>query len=101
MRGSRPRGLYEGGGLALIRDFYKKTNVIPFPCGNVGTQMGGFYRKEINTVQDLQGLKIRIGWFGRHDPAQAWRRAAAIAAVRHLFRTGARHDRCIGMDRTI
>jgi len=56
--------LYEGGGLPLIRDFYKKTNVIPFPCGNVGTQMGGFYRKEINTVQDLQGLKIRIGGLG-------------------------------------
>ena len=56
--------LYEGGGLSLIRDFYKKTNVIPFPCGNVGTQMGGFYHKEINNVQDLQGLKIRIGGLG-------------------------------------
>ncbi|MGY3617901.1 TRAP transporter substrate-binding protein [Bradyrhizobium sp. USDA 10063] len=56
--------LYEGGGLPLVRAFYKKSNVIPFPVGNVGTQMGGFYRKEINTVQDLQGLKIRIGGLG-------------------------------------
>ncbi len=78
--------LYEGGGLPLIRDFYKKTNVIPFPCGNVGTQMGGFYRKEINTVQDLQGLE-NPHWrlLRRRHPAQARRRAAAIAAVRYLL----------------
>lgn len=56
--------LHEGGGLALIRAFYRKINVVPVPCGNVGTQMGGFYRREIRGVEDLQGLKIRIGGLG-------------------------------------
>ncbi|MGE5545504.1 MAG: TRAP transporter substrate-binding protein [Solirubrobacterales bacterium] len=52
--------LYHGGGLELVRDFYKEFNVINFVCGNSGTQMGGWFRKEIKTVQDLQGLKMRI-----------------------------------------
>lgn len=53
--------LYEGGGLALMQDLYaRKFNVIQFPAGNTGTQMGGWFSKEINTVADLQGLKMRI-----------------------------------------
>lgn len=53
--------LYEGGGLALMQDFFaRKFNIIQFPAGNTGTQMGGWFRKEINTVADLQGLKMRI-----------------------------------------
>ncbi len=53
--------LLHGGGLDLVRAFYKDYNVINFPAGNTGTQMGGWFRKEIKTVQDLQGLKMRIG----------------------------------------
>jgi TRAP-type mannitol/chloroaromatic compound transport system substrate-binding protein len=56
--------MYYGGGLELIRDLFKKIGVYPIPCGNVGVQMGGFYRKEINTVEDLKGLKFRIGGLG-------------------------------------
>jgi len=56
--------LYYGGGLELIRGVFKKDNIIPFPGGNVGVQMGGFYRKEIKTVDDLKGLKFRIGGIG-------------------------------------
>lgn len=57
--------LYEGGGLQLMQDVYKKLfNVIQFPAGNTGTQMGGWFRKEINTVADLQGLKMRIPGLG-------------------------------------
>jgi TRAP-type mannitol/chloroaromatic compound transport system substrate-binding protein len=56
--------LYDGGGLALLREVFAKYNVINFPSGNVGVQMGGWYRKEINTVEDLRGLKFRIGGFG-------------------------------------
>jgi TRAP-type mannitol/chloroaromatic compound transport system substrate-binding protein len=57
--------LYEGGGLKLLQDFYAKTfNVIQFPAGNTGVQMGGWFRKEINTVADLQGLKMRIPGLG-------------------------------------
>ena len=53
--------LYQGGGNELANDFYKKYNVVGFPCGNTGTQMGGWFRKEIKTPADLQGLKFRIG----------------------------------------
>ena len=57
--------LYEGGGLVLLQDLYaKKFGVIQFPCGNTGTQMGGWFRKEISKVSDLQGLKMRIPGLG-------------------------------------
>ena len=57
--------LYAGGGLQLMQDAYKKLfNVIQFPAGNTGVQMGGWFRKEINTVADLQGLKMRIPGLG-------------------------------------
>lgn len=57
--------LYEGGGLPLLQDAYAKLfNVIQFPAGNTGVQMGGWFRKEINTVADLQGLKMRIPGLG-------------------------------------
>ncbi|MGP9812003.1 TRAP transporter substrate-binding protein [Rhodopseudomonas sp. NSM] len=53
--------LYQGGGNELANEFYKKHNVVGFPCGNTGTQMGGWFRKEIKTVADMSGLKMRIG----------------------------------------
>jgi TRAP-type mannitol/chloroaromatic compound transport system substrate-binding protein len=52
-----------GGGLDLLNAFYKKHNTIGFMAGNTGAQMGGWYRKEIKTVNDLKGLKMRIGGF--------------------------------------
>lgn len=55
---------YQGGGKELANEFFKKHGVIGFPCGNTGTQMGGWFRKEINTVADLQGLKMRIAGLG-------------------------------------
>jgi TRAP-type mannitol/chloroaromatic compound transport system substrate-binding protein len=56
--------LYYGGGLELMREIFAKQDLLNFPCGNVGVQMGGWYRKEINTVEDLKGLRIRIGGLG-------------------------------------
>jgi TRAP-type mannitol/chloroaromatic compound transport system substrate-binding protein len=56
--------MYYGGGLELMRELFMKSGVRPIPCGNVGVQMGGFYRKEINSVDDLKGLKFRIGGLG-------------------------------------
>jgi TRAP-type mannitol/chloroaromatic compound transport system substrate-binding protein len=53
-----------GGGKELMREMFGKANIVPFPVGNVGVQMGGWFRKEINTVEDLRGLKFRIGGFG-------------------------------------
>lgn len=55
--------MYHGGGLELMREFYKDYNIIQFPAGNTGTQMGGWFRKEIKTVADLKGLKFRIAGF--------------------------------------
>jgi len=53
--------LYQGGGNELANEFFKKYGVIGFPCGNTGVQMGGWFRKEIKTVADMSGLKMRIG----------------------------------------
>ena len=56
--------MHFGGGLELMREFYKGYNIIQFPAGNTGAQMGGWFRKEIKTVADLKGLKFRIGGTG-------------------------------------
>jgi TRAP-type mannitol/chloroaromatic compound transport system substrate-binding protein len=53
--------LFQGGGNDLFNEFYKKFNIYGLPCGNTGAQMGGWFRKEIKTVADIQGLKMRIG----------------------------------------
>ncbi len=52
-----------GGGKEVLNDFYKKYNVRMMLAGNTTCQMGGWYRKEIKTVADLKGLKLRIGGF--------------------------------------
>src|SRR4030088_627050 len=52
---------YQGGGMELGNEFFAKHGVIGFACGNTGTQMGGWFRKEIKTTADLAGLKFRIG----------------------------------------
>jgi len=55
--------MYHGGGLQLMREFFKGYNIINFPAGNTGAQMGGFFRKELKSVADMKGLKMRIGGF--------------------------------------
>src|SRR6202795_3299629 len=52
-----------GGGKEILNEFYKKYNVVSLLAGNTVCQMGGWFRKEINTVDDLNGLKFRIGGF--------------------------------------
>ena len=56
--------MYEGNGLKLMREFYAQYNIVNFPMGNTGAQMGGWYRKPIKSPADLNGLKMRIGGFG-------------------------------------
>jgi TRAP-type mannitol/chloroaromatic compound transport system substrate-binding protein len=53
----------QGGGRELMREFYKGYGIINFMAGNTGTQMGGWFRKEIKTVADMKGLKMRIAGF--------------------------------------
>ena len=56
--------MFEGNGLKLMREFYAKYNIVNFPGGNTGSQMGGWYRKEIKSLADIKGMKMRIGGFG-------------------------------------
>ena len=53
----------QGGGRQLLRDFFKDYGIINFQGGNTGAQMGGWFRKEVKSVRDLSGLKMRIGGF--------------------------------------
>ena len=56
--------MYHGGGIDLLNEFYASQNLFALPCGNTGAQMGGWFRKEIKSLADLSGLKMRIGGFG-------------------------------------
>ena len=53
----------QGGGMQLMREFFKDYGIVNFLGGNTGCQMGGWFRKEVKSVQDLNGLKMRIGGF--------------------------------------
>jgi TRAP-type mannitol/chloroaromatic compound transport system substrate-binding protein len=54
---------YHGGGIELMNEFFKKHHIYALPAGNTGAQMGGWFRREIKDVGDLNGLKFRIGGF--------------------------------------
>jgi TRAP-type mannitol/chloroaromatic compound transport system substrate-binding protein len=55
---------YHGGGLEAMHELYSDFNIINFPAGNSGAQMGGWFKKEIKSVADLNGLKMRIPGLG-------------------------------------
>ncbi|HEY9573723.1 MAG TPA: TRAP transporter substrate-binding protein [Pusillimonas sp.] len=55
--------MYQGDGLKLTREMFAPRHIVNFPFGNTGTQMGGWYRKEIKSVADLKGLKMRTAGF--------------------------------------
>ena len=56
--------LYYGGGQKLLDEFYANYNIVSFAGGNTGAQMGGWFRKEIKTLEDVKGLKMRIAGLG-------------------------------------
>ena len=68
--------MYEGNGLKLMREFYSNYNIISFPMGNTGAQMGGWFRKEIKSLKDVKGLKFRTGGFS----GKVWERIGGVAA---------------------
>ncbi|MEB3212107.1 MAG: TRAP transporter substrate-binding protein [Leptolyngbyaceae bacterium] len=55
---------YQGGGIDAMNQVYKTFNTIAFPAGNTGVQMGGWFKREVNTLADLQGLKMRTAGLG-------------------------------------
>jgi TRAP-type mannitol/chloroaromatic compound transport system substrate-binding protein len=63
-----------GGGSEALNEFYKKYNCTALLAGNTGCQMGGWFRKEINSLDDLKGLKFRIGGF----PGRVLQRLGAV-----------------------
>jgi TRAP-type mannitol/chloroaromatic compound transport system substrate-binding protein len=66
--------MLQGGGLQLMREFMADYNAVPFPAGNTGVQMGGWFRKEIKTLDDIKGLKMRIPGIG----GQVWAKLGAV-----------------------
>ncbi|MFK7933624.1 MAG: TRAP transporter substrate-binding protein [Saprospiraceae bacterium] len=56
--------MLSGGGLELWQEIYEPYNLHPMPCGNTGVQMGGWFNKEINTIEDFEGLKMRMPGLG-------------------------------------
>lgn len=56
--------LYYGGGLELWREVYAPYSVVPFPMGNTGMQMGGWFNKKIESLDDIRGLRMRIPGLG-------------------------------------
>ena len=56
--------LHYGGGLELWRELYNEFNLIPFAAGNTGVQMAGWFNREINSMEDIKGLKMRIPGLG-------------------------------------
>lgn len=52
--------LYEGGGLELLQALYRKYNIMYLPFGNTGAQMGGWFKKEIKSLEDIKGLRLRV-----------------------------------------
>jgi TRAP-type mannitol/chloroaromatic compound transport system substrate-binding protein len=66
--GFNPQGInawfYSGGGLKLWEEVYAPFNLVPRPQGNTGVQMGGWFRKEMKTIEDYKGLKMRIPGLG-------------------------------------
>jgi TRAP-type mannitol/chloroaromatic compound transport system substrate-binding protein len=63
--------LYQGGGLQLWEELYAPFGLIPRPGGNTGVQMGGWFNKKINTIDDYKGLKMRIPGLGGKVVAKA------------------------------
>jgi len=71
--------IISGGGLELWRELYAPYNLVPFAGGNTGVQMGGWFNREINSIEDLKGLKMRIPGLGGKVLAKAGGAAILVA----------------------
>ncbi|MCS6946690.1 MAG: TRAP transporter substrate-binding protein, partial [Steroidobacteraceae bacterium] len=71
--------LFYGGGLELWREVYEPFGVIGMPCGNSSCQMGGWFNREIRSIADLKGLKVRIPGLGGEVLARAGATTVTLA----------------------
>jgi TRAP-type mannitol/chloroaromatic compound transport system substrate-binding protein len=69
--------LYHGGGMELYREAYAPFNLVPMAAGNTGVQMAGWFNKEINSIEDIKGLKMRIPGSG----GEVWNRLGGTAVT--------------------
>lgn len=83
--------LYSGGGLQQLQEFYTQFNAIQFPAGQTGVQMGGWFRREVAGLADLQGLKMRIPGLGGQVMAKLGVSVQTLAApeIYQALETGA------------
>ena len=72
---------YHGGGKELMAETYGKYGILSFPGGNTGNQMSGWFRKEINSLEDLKGLKMRIPGFAGEVLAKLGAKPTNIASA--------------------
>ena len=92
--------LYQGNGLKLTREFYAQYNIINFPMGNTGAQMGGWFRKPIKSLADIKALKLRTGGFS----GKVWERIEVSQPTSPAARFTSRwkrHDRCSRVGRSL
>ena len=73
--------LFQGGGMELWRALYADYKVIPFYSGSTGVQMGGWFNREINSIDDLKGLKMRIPGLGGRVLEKAGGSAVLLAGT--------------------
>jgi TRAP-type mannitol/chloroaromatic compound transport system substrate-binding protein len=92
---------FQGGGLELLNDFMKTYNVWGMPTGNTTCQMGGWFRKEIKSLDDMKGLKFRVGGFAGRILAKVGVVPQAACRRRHLSGAGEGHNRCRRMGRSL
>jgi len=71
--------LLNGGGYELWKELYAQYNLVPFAGGNTGVQMGGWFNREINSIEDFQGLKMRMPGLGGKVLAKAGGSVVLIA----------------------
>ena len=103
--------LYHGGGLALWQEIYRPFNLVPYPMGNTGIQMGGWFNKKIESMEDIKGLRMRIPGLGGKVLKKAGGNPVLIAGAEiytALERgtidatewVGPFHDQRLGLNRT-
>ena len=71
---------YQGGGIERMNRVYERFNIHALPCGNTGTQMAGWFRREIKAVSDLKGLRFRVGGFAARVLSKLGVQSAQISA---------------------